>query len=168
MTAQVSVARVKAGVEPASERALESAVREGIADRYEVLAPLGRGGMGMVYRAHDRMLDETVAIKILRPDFGEDVSEMFNLLTGYSQREQWRKLIVAPVGLRERVIVRVLDADARRYAMEPRRHADRDEAARVYRAMAAKYGWQYRLATFLSWISGGIPQRITVELSLSP
>jgi polyphosphate kinase len=38
------------------------------------------------------------------PDFGEDVSEMFNLLTGYSQREQWRKLIVAPVGLRERVI----------------------------------------------------------------
>ena len=26
------------------------------------------------------------------PDFGEDVSEMFNLLTGYSQRRRWRKL----------------------------------------------------------------------------
>jgi hypothetical protein len=40
-----------------------------IAGRYEVLSPLGKGGMGMVYKAHDRMLDETVAIKVLRSEF---------------------------------------------------------------------------------------------------
>jgi serine/threonine-protein kinase len=40
--------------------------------RYEIKGPLGRGGMGMVYRAHDRTLDEMVAIKILRPDFALD------------------------------------------------------------------------------------------------
>ena len=38
------------------------------------------------------------------PDFGEDVSELFNLLTGYSQGRRWRKLMVAPLGLREQVI----------------------------------------------------------------
>ncbi len=46
-----------------------------IASRYEVLRPLGKGGMGMVYQAHDRMLDETVAIKVLRSEF-VDTPEM--------------------------------------------------------------------------------------------
>ena len=40
-----------------------------IASRYEVLSRLGKGGMGMVYKAHDRMLDEQVAIKVLRAEF---------------------------------------------------------------------------------------------------
>jgi polyphosphate kinase len=39
-----------------------------------------------------------------KSEFGEDTSELFNLLTGYSQGRRWRKFRVAPVGLRERVI----------------------------------------------------------------
>lgn len=38
------------------------------------------------------------------PDFGDDATELFNLLTGYSQRRDWRKMILAPVGLREKVV----------------------------------------------------------------
>ena len=36
------------------------------------------------------------------PDFGADVSELFNFLTGYSRQNNYRKLLVAPINLRER------------------------------------------------------------------
>src|SRR6266540_6234612 len=40
---------------------------------YEVLAPLGAGGMGEVYRARDSRLGRDVAIKVLPERFASDV-----------------------------------------------------------------------------------------------
>lgn len=45
-----------------------------VADRYEILAKAGAGGMSDVYKAKDHVLGRFVAIKVLKPEFAEDVN----------------------------------------------------------------------------------------------
>jgi serine/threonine-protein kinase len=52
------------------------------AGRYELVSTLGKGGMGVVYLARDRTLDEEVALKVLRPDVMRDDP---NLLERFKQ-----------------------------------------------------------------------------------
>ena len=50
------------------------------AGRYQIIEELGKGGMGKVYRALDKKLDEEVAIKLIKPEIASDkrTLERFN------------------------------------------------------------------------------------------
>jgi tetratricopeptide (TPR) repeat protein/predicted Ser/Thr protein kinase len=45
-----------------------------LANRYEITALLGEGGMGAVYKAKDRELNRPVALKVIRPDLARNQS----------------------------------------------------------------------------------------------
>jgi len=47
-----------------------------LGDRFDLLAEIGRGGMGIVYRARDRETGEIVALKILRPEIAGDAAAL--------------------------------------------------------------------------------------------
>jgi len=50
-----------------------------ISKRYELIQLLGKGGMGLVYKAKDHELDEEVAIKLLQPEYTSELSEIERL-----------------------------------------------------------------------------------------
>ena len=43
-----------------------------IVGRYELLEKIGDGGMAVVYKAKDRLLNRLVAVKILKPEYTND------------------------------------------------------------------------------------------------
>src|SRR3954467_11441922 len=60
--------RLSDPVVPSSDSELRTHVERVLSPHYELDTEIGRGGMGIVYRAKDRRLKRTVAIKILPPE----------------------------------------------------------------------------------------------------
>jgi serine/threonine protein kinase len=70
-----------------------------IDDRYEILGPLGSGGMGQVYRARRVLLGDDVAIKVMHPSPDDDPE----------LRERFLRESRACAQLRHPAIVSILD-----------------------------------------------------------
>ncbi len=85
------------GLKTHSKVALVVRAEEGGVRRY------GHIGTGN-YNDRTARIYEDLGLLTADPDLGADLSDLFNVLTGYSRQEQYRKLIVAPTGFRTRML----------------------------------------------------------------
>ena len=69
-------------------------------DGIRLYCHLGTGN----YNPRTARLYEDLGLLSADPDLGADVGDLFNFLTGYSRSVHYRKLVVAPVSLRSRII----------------------------------------------------------------
>jgi serine/threonine-protein kinase len=70
-----------ASIRPEDKTTEAAVVSDGLSQvlfdgRYRLLEELGRGATGRVYKAHDEVGRETIAIKILKPEYSSDPSAM--------------------------------------------------------------------------------------------
>ncbi|HSS99182.1 MAG TPA: polyphosphate kinase 1, partial [Terriglobales bacterium] len=72
-------------------------------DRIRRYVHLGTGN----YNSATARVYEDFGLFTADEDFGADVSDLFNYLTGYSLQQKYRKLIVAPINLREALNERI-------------------------------------------------------------
>ena len=80
-----------------------------------------------------------VGLLTSRPAIGADVSELFNSLTGYSRQASYRRLLVAPLSLRDRVIARIDREASHARAGRPARIIAKMNALVDARVIAALY-----------------------------
>ncbi|GFG49866.1 RNA degradosome polyphosphate kinase [Mycolicibacterium agri] len=59
------------------------------------------------YNPKTARLYEDVGLLTAAPDIGADLTDLFNSLTGYSRKDSYRNLLVAPYGVRKGIIERI-------------------------------------------------------------
>jgi polyphosphate kinase len=105
--AGVHVAYGLIGLKTHSKVALVVREEQGVLRRY---AHIGTGN----YNPSTAKIYEDIGILTCAPDVGRDLSQLFNMLTGYSRHDDYNTLLVAPRSLRPRLaelVEREIEAD---------------------------------------------------------
>ncbi|MFO7960539.1 MAG: RNA degradosome polyphosphate kinase [Nitriliruptoraceae bacterium] len=95
--AGVHVAYGVVGLKTHTKIALVVRSESGKVRRY---AHIGTGN----YNDKTARIYEDIGLLTADPDLGQDLSDLFNVLTGYSKQSEYRKLVVAPTNFRSRML----------------------------------------------------------------
>ena len=91
------------------------------------------------YNSTTATVYEDVGLLSSEPDLGMDISDLFNFLTGYSRQVHYRKLLVAPLALRRRLIelIRAQANPGGRIVLKMNSLVDGEMIAALYQASTA-------------------------------
>ncbi|MCU1449919.1 MAG: Polyphosphate kinase, partial [Acidimicrobiales bacterium] len=120
------------GLKTHAKTALVVRQEDGVVRRY---CHVGTGN----YNSKTARLYEDIGLLSADPDLGEDLTELFNYLTGYSRQVDYRKLLVAPMKLRGEIL-RLIEEQTRsdgRIVMKMNNLVDQDVIDALYRASQA-------------------------------
>ena len=128
---------------------LEAQLAAGLSGRYEIVRPLGEGGMAVVFLARDLKHDRSVALKVLRPEISADIGA-----------ERFLREIKMAAGLTHPHILPVYDSGAAdgllfyvmpnmegrslRERLDKEKQLSLDEAVRITREVAAALDYAHR------------------------
>ncbi|MFT4127015.1 MAG: RNA degradosome polyphosphate kinase [Gordonia sp. (in: high G+C Gram-positive bacteria)] len=71
------------------------------------------------YNPKTARLYEDVGLLTAAPDIGADLTDLFNTLTGYSRKKEYRNILVAPHGIRKGIVERINGEIAAHHAGNP-------------------------------------------------
>jgi polyphosphate kinase len=115
------------------------------------------------YNPKTARMYEDLGLFTADPDVGADLTDLFNVLTGYSRQTEYRSLVVAPHGIRRGIIERIdreiEHARASRYAriqIKTNHLVDEETIDALYRASKAGVQVDLLVRTFCT-IRAGVP-----------
>jgi polyphosphate kinase len=124
------------------------------------------------YNPKTARMYEDLGLFTADPDVGADLTDLFNVLTGYSRQTEYRSLVVAPHGIRRGIIERIgreiEHARAGRFAriqIKTNHLVDEETIDALYRASKAGVEVDLLVRTFCTIRAGvpGLSENITVR-----